>query len=224
MEKDKEKKVITKEEKQILELLSKEKFSENFYLAGGTALALQLYHRISADLDFFSEKYFEPLKISKLLELKFAEKYKTIGREKGTLHCKINNTLISFLMFPYPLLEKKQKRINNIKIAGIKDIAAMKLSSVHGRGTKKDFIDLFFILQKKYTLDDLLSYYSRKFHVLKDEIPILMKSLIYFSDADFDPDPVFLQKCSWDHIKKFFIKEVTKYTSDIFKKRAGRPK
>jgi predicted nucleotidyltransferase component of viral defense system len=214
--KSKQKKVIAEKEEQVLEILSKEDFIDGFYLAGGTALALQIFHRKSLDLDFFTSKTFKPHQISDGLDSAFGYKVKVRGLERGTLHVKIKDSMVSFLEFKYPLLSKMQKKVYGVKLADIKDIAAMKLSAIHGRGSKKDFYDIYFILKKLYSFDNIVLFYKRKFSLSKEDITLLLKSLIYFENAEKEPEPILLEEANWEGVKNFLISETTKYSAKIF--------
>lgn len=175
----------------------------DFYLAGGTALALQIFHRKSLDLDFFTAKTFKPEQIANELNSTFKPKVKVRSLGKGTLHINIGGSIVRLLEFKYPLLDKTQKTINGIKLAGIKDIAAMKLSAIHGRGSKKDFIDIYFILKDLFSLAEIITFYKRKFSVLKEDVSLLLKSLTYFENAEEEPEPLLLKEADWKEIKKY---------------------
>lgn len=187
----------------------------DFYLAGGTALALQVFHRKSLDLDFFTAQTFNPEHIINELKLAFGTKVKVRSMEKGTLHADIDGSMVSFLEFIYPLLNKEQKKMYGIKLAGFKDIAAMKLSAIHGRGSKKDFFDVYFILKDLYSLAEIIRFYQRKFSVLKEDISLLLKSLTYFENAEEDPEPLLLKKAGWKEIKEYLTAESTNYSKRI---------
>jgi len=184
--------------KSVLGRLGQLDFLKSFYLAGGTALALQLGHRQSIDLDFFSDQKFDNEKIKRALAP--LGKLKIIAEEKDTLHVAVNNVLISFLYYPYPLLNKKIL-VDKIFLTPWQDIAAMKLSAIASRGSKKDFIDLYFILQK-ISLTELFSIFAKKYKGLDYSTGHLLKSLVYFPDADKEPLPKMLAKISWPKIKK----------------------
>lgn len=173
-------------------------FLRKFYLAGGTALAWQIGHRQSIDLDFFSDQKFDNEKIKRaLLPL---GKIKIINEEKNTLHVAVNDVLVSFLYYPYPMLYKTILA-DKIFLASWQDISAMKLSAVANRGSKKDFIDLYFILQK-ISLAEILKIFAKKYRAFDYSVAHLLKSLVYFDDADKEPLPKMLKKISWLKIKK----------------------
>jgi predicted nucleotidyltransferase component of viral defense system len=114
-----------------------------FILAGGTALAVHLGHRRSIDLDFFSDHAFRPEVLERALDPLGAV---TIANEEGTLHARIGSCKVSFLHDPYPWIAE-QIELEGLRLAGVPDIAAMKVIAISQRGTRKDFFDLFRILR-----------------------------------------------------------------------------
>ncbi len=198
-------KIISKKTKSNLEILKKAGLLDNFYLAGGTGLALQLEHRLSVDLDFFT---------SQEINTKFLiQKIKNLGKfsvEKETgdsLICRFKGTKISFLRYEYPLLFRLAK-IEGIKIADSRDIGCMKISAISSRGTKKDFIDLFVLGQKTISLKKLLDLFKKKYKSVDYNIMHILKSLSYFDDAENNPMPKMIIAVSWKEIKNFFKKEI----------------
>jgi len=152
-------KVISEKTKQNLATLSQTPILKDFYLAGGTGLALQFGHRISIDLDFFSAQKFNPeLLVTQIKEL---SKFSIESKSWGTLHSILNGDRITFLNYSYPFLcpFKKFKKIN---IADYLDIACMKLSAISSRGSKKDFIDFYFIC-KKIPLEKIFKLFGKKY-------------------------------------------------------------
>ena len=141
------------EPRELLEKLSGVRFIKKFYLAGGTSVALFLNHRRSDDLDFFSEKEFNtPILIKNLKKLCEFVGTKT---SENTLIGKLDGIKISFFSLPYGLLEEAVK-YKNLSIAKPLDLAAMKILAISDRGTKRDFIDLYFLCQKIKPLDEFL--------------------------------------------------------------------
>jgi len=188
---------LEKQTRSVLELLGELDFIKDFYLAGGTALALQLGHRKSIDLDFFCESGFSNEELKK--ELNKISKIKIISEDKGTLHIVINKVKISFLHYPYKLIFKKYN-YKNIYLANLRDISCMKLSAISNRGSKKDFIDLYFILQK-IDLKKILNLFNKKYKNINYNRQHILKSLVFFTEADQDADPKMLEKISWLNIK-----------------------
>jgi len=197
--------IINKKTESLLEKLHKEKILKDFYLAGGTALALQYEHRKSIDLDWFNQKEFNTDKLKG--KLSQFDKITIQSEEKNTLNLILSGVKLSFLNYPYKLLFPL---INwrKIKLADERDIACMKLSAISSRGSKKDFIDLFFIL-KKYSLSELLKLFDKKYQNIKYNKLHILKSLTYFDDADNEPMPIMLKEINWKEIKEY-IKIKTK--------------
>lgn len=191
----------------VFKLLSKVAIIKNFYLAGGTALALQFGHRESIDLDFFCLSNFSNEDIKK--KLKKVGQIKVVSEDTGTLHVNINNVKVSFLYYPYKLVFKKQK-FENINLADWQDISCMKLSAISNRGSKKDFIDLYYILQK-IALQKLLDLFDKKYKKVKYNQQHILKSLIFFDDADKEPNPRMINKISWSEIKNKIKEILNKY-------------
>lgn len=195
-------KVINKRTERLLATLTRSSFIKDFYLGGGTALALQYGHRKSVDLDWFNRKGFDTAKLKK--DLAKIDKIVIDSEEKNTLNSVLAGVKLSFFSYPYrllfPLLEW-----NKIKIADWRDIACMKLDAVSSRGSKKDFIDLYFILHK-LSLDKLLKLFEKKYKNIGFNKLHILKSLVYFVDADNEPMPVMLKGIEWQKIKKYFQK------------------
>lgn len=173
-------------------------------LVGGTALALQIGHRKSIDIDLFGQIKADEYDVRN--ELQQLGEIKTLNRTKNISIYLINGIKTDIVNYSYPWLEE-ELIIDGLKLASIKDIAAMKLAAITGRGTKKDFIDLYFLL-KKYSLTEMLGFYTQKY--ADGSTFMVLKSLSYFEDAEKDPMPFMLSKISWSKIKKFIIKQLTK--------------
>jgi len=191
--------------KQVLETLSKTKLLNNFYLAGGTALALQLGHRKSIDLDFFSDHFpGNDLLINNLTGFT----PKVIQEVEGTLDVVIEDVKVSFLEYNYPLLEPLVD-YEGVKLAGVLDIACMKVSAISSRGSRKDFVDLYKIFEK-YPLREVLASFEEKFQGVEYQTLHILKSLVYFDDAQQDPEPDYLAEIKWADVKRGVSREVEK--------------
>jgi hypothetical protein len=125
---------------------------------------------------------------------------------------------LSFLNYNYPLLEKSLS-YKNLRIAQLKDIGAMKIAAIVGRNTKKDFIDLFFLLKNSFNLSNLISLYIKKYGNEAFDKIVISKSLTFFDEADTFDVPRMLKNFDWGEAKKFIIKETNRY----FRKHAIRP-
>ncbi|WP_211161685.1 nucleotidyl transferase AbiEii/AbiGii toxin family protein [Flavobacterium solisilvae] len=166
-----------------------------FNLVGGTSLALQIGHRFSIDIDMFGN--------SEVDEYEFIEELSKFGKptilkkSKNIIIVSIDGIKVDFVNYKYPLLEDI-KTIENIRLVSDKDIAAMKLNAIAGRGSRKDFIDLYFLL-KKYSLTEMLDFYKQKY--IDGSEFMVIKSLNYFEDADSEEMPIMFEKISWNEIK-----------------------
>jgi len=179
-------------------------FSE-LRLAGGTSLALQIGHRKSIDIDLFGNIRADEFEISEALN-KLGKV--TILRKSANINIfVIENIKLDLVNYQYPWIEKSIFE-DNIALAGQKDIAAMKLAAITGRGTKKDFVDLFFLL-KQFSLSEMLGFYNQKY-VDGSEF-LVLKSLAYFDDADEDEDPIMLKPFDWNEIKKTIENHLKEY-------------
>jgi len=207
--------VLSKDAKNSLDLLGKSELLKSAYLAGGTALALQLDHRYSYDFDFFTtEKFNEGILVQRIIET-FPE-FSLERKDWGTILGYFGGTRFSLFFYKYPLLFKSHKFLN-INVADIKDIAAMKIAAIADRGTKRDFIDLYFIFNeaKIITLEEALRLYDKKFKTLPQNKIHIFKSLVYFEDADRDKSPKMIKLVNWQKIKEFFINEQKKLAKKV---------
>ena len=210
------KKVITQKAESVLALLSHQDFCKNFYLAGGTALALLLNHRISVDLDFFTASSFNPKILSSLLKKLFKENSKDVNIEKGTLNVLLNNVQASFMEFKYPMINHPQLNNYGIYTASIEDIAAMKISTVTGRSARKDLIDIYYIIKSGFSFDEIISLFYKKFGKAASDPIIIYKSLNYFEYADDERMPYMFDNTSWEKIKKFMVEQTAIYFKNRF--------
>jgi hypothetical protein len=181
-----------------------EKLFSDFNLVGGTALALQIGHRNSIDIDLFGNSEINAdLFVEKLSE--FGE-VKVVQSTKNILITKINDIKVDFVNYKYTLLSKPFF-VENIRMLSTKDIAAMKLNAIAGRGSKKDFIDLYFLLNE-FSIIEMLSFYEKKY---KDgSVFMVQKSLTYFEDADVQQQPQMFLDFEWEICKQKIIEEVVK--------------
>ena len=182
--------------KNTLEKIRHEEMLNSFYMAGGTALALQLGHRKSVDLDFFSQNYPSHERL-----LQTFGKYQLIivQQAKGTLDVFIDDVKVSFFEYKYPLLEDTHP-YKQIKLASTLDIACMKIAAIAQRGTKKDFVDLYVLLQS-FTLDEILRAFEKKYAGTVYQRLHILKSLVYFDDAENDPEPDYISPIKWKDVK-----------------------
>lgn len=180
-----------------------------FYLGGGTALAIQIGHRTSVDLDFFSRDPFDPGAVSEALREARIDLI-----EAGTVRAWMDRTKVECFHYPYPLVGDlvEVPGIEDLKMASMLDIALMKVAAIGQRGAKKDFLDLYAI-SRTYQLADLFARAPEKFGNRFATMHFL-KSLVWFKDADPEPDPPNWQGPDWDKVKDFFRHEA-KRTANV---------
>jgi len=189
----------------LLKKLMKIDALAEFDLAGGTALALRLGHRISYDLDFFGNV---DMSINDILDaLRDEYQYEEMHRTEHIVVLNINNIKVDFVIYTYPLLHEPVS-IDGVRLLAIEDITAMKLDAIKGRGARRDFYDLYFLL-KTYELSTLLDLHQEKYG--QDNRFLILKSLVYFGDAE-DDAPVNLidSHVTWEEIKESIIYTVNK--------------
>jgi hypothetical protein len=193
----------------IAELQKKQlSFLNNFYLSGGTALSLQIGHRESEDLDFFSEKDFDPRQVE--TALRSFGLLKETELDKNTLNTYLNGVKLQFLGYPYRLI-KPLVDWQGIKLSSVIDIACTKLQTVGMRGNKKDFIDIYFLLEI-FSLEDLFKALKKKYPEIGYNITHILKSLVYFEDAEEQPMPKMHKEVNWEIVKNKLIGSVKKYS------------
>lgn len=180
---------------QLLKDLQSLELLKECRLVGGTALALQLGHRRSVDLVFFGTVPQTPDELQDLLRENHDV---TIVKESKNIHIYlIDGVKVDIVNYKYDWIDTPVEE-DGIRLADVKDIAAMKVAAIIGRGTKKDFIDLYFLL-KQYSLKELLELYLQKYP--DGSLFIAIKSLSYFEDAEADPMPVMFEEVSWPDVK-----------------------
>jgi predicted nucleotidyltransferase component of viral defense system len=194
---------LAAETRALLEKIAERPFLKEFYLAGGTSLALQFGHRISVDLDFFSSSDFSLPELKEILPE--IGKYELTNEEPGTLDGILDEVKLTFLRYPYPLLFPLIE-YKGIRMADLRDIAPMKLSAISSRGSRKDFIDLYFLLEK-YHLTELVDLFEKKYAGVTYNKLHLLKSLTYFTDAEDEPMPRMLASASWEVMKARIVSE-----------------
>jgi len=193
----------------LLKLLDQQNEFQGLRLVGGTSLALQYGHRMSVDLDFFGE-----LQCSQDEIIELATRIgncKVFRKTKHILQFNLNNVKIDVVDYSQygwidnPIVE------DGLILASPKDISAMKINAIEGRGSKKDFIDVFQLL-KHFDLDEILDFYSQKYP--EYSIFRALLSLSYFDDAEPQAMPVMFIDDSWEDIKNEISEEVKAYQKE----------
>jgi predicted nucleotidyltransferase component of viral defense system len=198
-------------ERTTLDLLKKIQQSKVFAshrLVGGTSLALQFGHRLSIDLDFFSVDLLDHEEI--LAGIREIGHVEIVSKSKFINCFFINDVKVDFVSLPYKWIDEEINE-GSIRLASIKDIAAMKLSAITNRGSKKDFIDLALLLDK-VGLKKMMNYFHQKYPDGMDML--VLRSLVYFEDADNQSDPVMLIPYNWDKVKSTIYSAVNTYVGE----------
>lgn len=192
--------------RELLVWIGRQAFGTRFYLAGGTALALRIGHRHSADMDFFSETdEVHAYARQELIHSFSARRAQIIENVDGNLLLLVNGLHVGFFSYGYPLLEPVQT-IENVGLASLLDIGLMKLDAVIGRGSRKDFYDLY-IISQQIPLPELLSAGERKYTQVRDFPLMAIEGLLQFDNANRDLQPEMLVDLSWDNVRQFFVEQ-----------------
>lgn len=190
----------------VLQHVGKQPFAPHFYLAGGTALALQLGHRTSVDLDFFTEQ-------DELLDDSRAEivsamaslNPKIVSDHLGSLAMYALGVSTGFFGYGYQLVGEAVK-FQQVMLASPIDIGLMKLDALISRASRKDFYDLYFIAQST-SLNSLLDLGKTKYPYSRDFELEAVESLTFFENADRDIQPNLLVPVDWNLVKSFFVEQ-----------------
>ena len=189
---------------ELIKQLQSDQVFEDFILVGGTALSLQLGHRISVDIVFFSGKEFDSAEMLEYLEHKygFQEQY----RHSNTLKGIINGVFVDLLRHDYKYVAD-HFQIEGIKLASKQDIAAMKVNAITGNGTRiKDFVDIYFLL-KEFSFSEIVGFYKTKYETRNDFHAI--KSLTFFDDIVEEEWPVMIleKELTLNELKRAIVKK-----------------
>jgi predicted nucleotidyltransferase component of viral defense system len=194
---------ITEQMKFVLNGFSPSGIGKQFYLAGGTALALQMGHRRSVDLVFFSPTEDVPTIRPQLENTLENFKSTLVDSSWGNLVYIVNTVRVGFYGYGYPLIEPLVET-EGLRLASIEDIALMKFDTLLSRAARKDFYDLYFICNKM-SIRHLLNLAPQKFPYVRDFEAQVVKRLVFFDSAEKDIDPPLLQPVTWQAVKDYFI-------------------
>ena len=193
------------------EILSKLKNFSDFYLAGGTALALQIGHRKSVDFDFFSEKEISKNLLNEVKKIFSQNSLSPSVNNPDELTVFIDGTKITFLKYPFPMVSK-QIIYEGIKLLSVKEIAATKAYTIGRRGSYKDYIDLYFVILEKHSdLNGIIELAEKKYGG-EFNSRLFLEQLVYLEDIK-DTEIVFLKSS----VEK-------KEAEDFFQKKIGEMK
>lgn len=190
-----------------LRQLMEQSFLAEFYLVGGTALALQIGHRTSVDIDLFTHINYSPLDLNDELIEAFGNLYQKTSSNRSMLFSYLNEIKVDFVNNKTPLLYPLIIE-ENIRMADIRDIATLKMNAIYGRGSKKDFIDLYVLLEK-FSVEELVELFHKKFPNVA--IGQLLISMYYFGNAEQDAMPKLFISTNWEKIKKTVASKMLDY-------------
>lgn len=189
------------------EKLGRQDFVKPLYLIEGTAVALHLGHRQSVDLDFVNADAVNTLQLRQ--DLAASGQFLLDSESENTVHGVLDGVKLSVMTYDYPLLEQPAL-FQGIAVAGLRDLAAMKLDVIAARGKKRDFVDVYAIAQSCVTLHEMWGWFQEKFKSININPMHILKGLTYFEDAEQDPDPLFIKKMDWSAVKSYFLQESRK--------------
>ena len=184
----------------------------DYYLAGGTGLALQLGHRKSADFDFFND---HPFNIDLLISRINPDKI--IMSAEGTLHCELDGIKLSFLYYAPPRLFPAIAW-RNLDLADWRDISAEKMKAIAQRGSKKDFFNLYAVIKLKLSIEQVCRIFKDRFSSSAVNYYHVLRSLTFFEEAEEEPTPVMIMKGAdweWEVIKEFFLKNIQVFEKQL---------
>lgn len=186
----------------------------DWYLAGGTALALQIGHRQSVDLDFFTtQSKFQELAVER--ELLATNYWRTNYREEGTIYGTLKDAKVSFIAYPFFKPSAQKLLCGTISILLPEDVAVMKIISMSQRGRKRDFIDLYWYCLNREPLIAIIQRVIKQYPGQENNLSHIIKSLAYFADAEADPMPKLFFEVDWKSVKKFFQQEAVRLAQEF---------
>ena len=182
---------------------------QEFALVGGTALSLLYGHRMSIDLDLFSNKPFDNEVIVNALQNQFGTSFDNRSTNpRFGIFCFVDEVKVDIVRHPHPII-RPELLINEIRMFSTEDIIALKVQAILGRGKKKDFWDVAELL-KHYFIIDFINLHKEKYATQNLYITV-PQAIIYFADADESEDPICLRNQSWEDVKAFISKKVSEY-------------
>lgn len=207
---------LPRQTKKALDFLSVKKWlkESEWYLAGGTALALQTGNCRSYDLDFFTVQC--NFDVKKLLA-NFIENsdWQTTIEDKNTIYGELFKTRVSFIAYPFFIPNQDMLQHGTIKVLQPVDIAVMKITATSQHGRKRDFFDLYWCAENVESLESLIKKLKKQYPSVAHNYHHILKSLVYFKDAESDPAPEIYFKADWKEVKKFFKKEIPRIMVEV---------
>lgn len=201
--------ILTSDQVAVLEGLSRVDAAGGFYLAGGAALALRHGHRRSVVFDFFRETPFDVMELERRLEQAFPA-LERLQASEDTLYVCLAGVTTSFFRLRYPLLEPPEATRWGFGLASDADLAAMKLEAVAGRGSRKDFVDLWTLCRLGWSLEQVFAAFERKYGAARTDRYHRLRALAYFEDAEREPMPDLLAPLAWEELRAHFRTEASR--------------
>ncbi|HOI97089.1 MAG TPA: nucleotidyl transferase AbiEii/AbiGii toxin family protein [Candidatus Pacearchaeota archaeon] len=208
--------ILPPQTKKAFDFLSSQNWlnDSGWYLAGGTALALQADHRKSFDLDFFSiERKFDTKKV--LEKFSNNQDWRTSFDEENTVYGELYGAKVSFIAYSLFVPDAEFIKCGAINILSARDIAVMKIIAISQRGRKRDFFDLYWCAKNIEPLEETIKRLKKQYPSVAHDYHHILKSLVYFADAEDDPDPEINFQADWDLVKRYFIKEMPRIMRNI---------
>lgn len=207
--------ILPRKTKKAFEILSQQNWLKRsgWYLAGGTALALQAGHRSSLDLYFFLPK--TDFKINSVLKHFSKLDWKTKIAKEGTIYGELLEVKVSFIAYPFFVSQCCPLWYSNLRILAARDIAVMKIIAISQRGRKRAFFDLYWYVKHREPLEEIFNRLDVQYPTVEHNYHHILKSLNYFADAENDPTPKIFFQASWREVKIFFRKEAVRLSKKL---------
>lgn len=207
--------VLPEKTRQALETLAGVPWFKDspWYLAGGTALALSAGHRASVDLDFFTPE--GSFSIASMTERLSMPGWTTDILKENTIYGRLHGAQVSFIAYPFFVPRTPKHQYGNVAVLAPEDIAVMKIIAISQRGRKRDFVDLFWYCTHIEPLEMVLRRLPDQYPSVAHGYHHILKSLVYFVDAEEDPMPNVRFETDWKTIKRYFLNEVPKVMQSL---------
>lgn len=209
--------ILPRDTRRALDFLSEQAWlrRSRWYLAGGTALALHVGHRQSLDLDFFSQRAdFSPGTVTR--HFRSAEWASDFFRE-GALYGRLFGAKASFIAYPFFIPHDAYGWYGNVRVLSLRDIAVMKIVAISQRGRKRDFIDLCWYAKNREPLLDIFLRLPKQYPTVAHDYHHILKSFLYFEDAEKDPMPKLFFDADWKIVKAYFRREIPEIAKKLLK-------
>jgi len=197
---------LTKQGKQLLQQLTE---FEDFYLAGGTGLALQIGHRISEDSDLFTESYIPDNFLEQVEDVFSDHAVSPSVNNPDELTVFVGETKVTFLRYPFPVVGKK-KNYEGVSLLEAKEIAATKAYTIGRRGSYKDYVDLYFCLRKHTTIEEIIDIARQKYGE-KFNARLFLEQLVYYEDIEASEIKYLKKEVRVNELESFFEKKIREF-------------